>query len=141
MSENATAAEAMAMPKHGELCWTEIATDNIETCKSFYTNVFGWEIKKSENENDGMEYLEFGIGAKEQGAMFQMNPEWYGGETPPPHISIYVAVDDVDASAGKAFDLGATIVTPPFDVPNVGKMCVIKDPTGGKISLITLNQQ
>ena len=36
MSENA-AAEQMAMPKHGEFCWTEIITKDLSQCEKFYS--------------------------------------------------------------------------------------------------------
>lgn len=139
MSENTAAEQAFEIPKHGDFCWTEIATDNAESCKKFYTEVFGWQFKKSEATGAEMEYLEFGTNSDKQfGGLFQMKPEWYGGEMPRPHINIYIAVEDVDALASKAFDLGGTIVGPPMDVPNVGRMCQIQDPTGAKLFIITL---
>jgi uncharacterized protein len=137
MSENA-AAEQITMPKHGEFCWTEIATNNLETCKSFYSNVFGWEYKGTDATGGGFEYLEFGINPRNSGALYQINPNWFEGNPPPPHFLVYIAVDDVDEIATKAFDLGARIIKPPMEIPNVGKMCIINDPTGAMIAFITL---
>jgi len=139
MSENTAAEQAFEMPKDGEFCWTEIATDNAEACKTFYAEVFGWQYKKSDATGAEMEYLEFGTDeGKPFGGLFQMNPAWYGGEMPRPHANIYVAVDDVDETASKAFELGGTIVGPPMDIPNVGRMSEIQDPTGARIFIITL---
>ena len=140
MSENTAAEQAMTMPENGEFCWTEIATDNLEACKTFYAEVFGWQYKKSEATGmEEFEYIEFGTDAdKLFGGMFQMKPEWYGGETPNPHMNIYVSVDNVDETASKAFDLGGTILSPPADIPNVGRVCQIKDPTGAEFFIITL---
>ena len=138
MSEQAAAAEEMAMPKHGQFCWTEIASDNLEACKTFYTEVFGWNLRQSDNNEIGMEYLEFGTNSRNSGGMFEMKAEWYGGTMPPPHYNVYVTVDNVDETASKAFDLGGTIVGPPMDVPGVGRICQIEDPTGAKISIITM---
>jgi uncharacterized protein len=138
MSEKAAEA-AMEMPQHGEFCWTEIMTDDLEKCRSFYENVFGWHFKKSTATGEDHIYLEFGADAQRQfGGMSAINPEWYQGETPPPHYNIYVSVEDVDETASKAFDLGGKIVGPPMDVPNVGRMCQIEDPTGAKFFVITL---
>ena len=139
MSENTAAEQAFEMPKDGEFCWTEIATDNAEACKTFYAEVFGWQYKKSDATGAEMEYLEFGTDeGKPFGGLFQMNPAWYGGEMPRPHANIYVAVDDVDAAARRAFELGGTILGPPMDVPNVGRMSEIQDPTGARFFIITL---
>ena len=52
----------------------------------------------------------------------------------------YFAVDDVDASAKRVGELGGSIVHGPQDVPNVGRFCIIKDPTGAVITLITMIQ-
>ncbi len=139
MSENTAAEPAFELPKHGEFCWTEIATDKGKECKNFYAEVFGWSFKKSEATETDMRYLEFGTSAEKQfGGLFQMNPEWYGGEMPESHMNIYISVEDVNAYASKAFDLGGTIAGPPIDVPNVGRMCRIQDPTGAKFFVITL---
>jgi predicted enzyme related to lactoylglutathione lyase len=53
----------------------------------------------------------------------------------------YVAVDDVDDSARRVGELGGKVVVPPVDIPNVGRFCVISDPTGASISLITLRHE
>ena len=141
MSNNTAAEQTMLMPKHGEFCWTEIATDNLEACRNFYAEVFGWDYKQSEATGAGMKYLEFGNTAdKPVGGMFEMRPEWYGGELPKPHINIYVAVDDTDKTASRAFELGGTIVSPPTDLPNVGRMCQIQDPSGAKFFIINLKR-
>jgi predicted enzyme related to lactoylglutathione lyase len=139
MSENTAAKKTMSMPENGEFCWTEIATDDLETCRAFYREVFGWQYKASEATGADLEYLEFGTdAAKPFGGMFQMKPEWYGGELPKPHTNIYVAVDDVDEAASLAFELGGTIVGAPMDVPNVGRMSQIQDPTGARFFVIKL---
>lgn len=139
MSERA-AAEQMAMPKHGEFCWNELAVENLEKSEKFYSEIFGWSFQKSEAA--GMKYYEFGLeNGQRFGGMWEMTEECKAqdsGEFSSPRWTSYIAVANVDESASKAFELGATIVHPPMDIPNVGRFCVIKDPTGASISLITL---
>ena len=138
MSENGT-AEQRIVPKHGEFCWTEIATVNLEARETFYTEVFGWKFHKNENSETNMKYYEFGTDeALRFGGMYEPTAEMCGGTIPPPHFMNYIAVDDVDDAAGKAFDLSGKIVVPPMNIPNVGRFCVIEDPTGAKFSIITL---
>jgi predicted enzyme related to lactoylglutathione lyase len=140
MSENGTAAvENMNLPRQGEFCWTEIAAANLEANKTFYTKVFGWYFHQSENPDTNMQYLEFGTDeASHIGGMYEPNAEMCKGTIPPPHFMNYIAVEDVDDAAGKAFDLGGKIVVPPMNIPNVGRFCVVEDPTGAKFSIITL---
>lgn len=50
-----------------------------------------------------------------------------------PQWSVVFAVDDADATAAKAYELGATIVVPPFDAPWV-RSTVITDPQGARFT-------
>jgi predicted enzyme related to lactoylglutathione lyase len=47
----------------------------------------------------------------------------------PAHWSVSFAVDDADATAAKAAELGGKVIVPPFDAPWV-RMTVIGDPQG-----------
>jgi hypothetical protein len=134
MSEATATQEQPTMPAHGSICWTELATKDLETAKKFYTELLGWEVKES-NVTDAMQYTEYYANGRPYGGMYQMGPEF--GEAPS-HWMSYVAVDDVDATASRVTELGGNICVPPTDIPNVGRFCVINDPTGATISLITL---
>ena len=134
MSEKAVAAEQMAMPKHGEFCWNELATTNLEDCKSFYSELFGWQFQQ--NDAVGMVYNEISIAGQERfGGMYQMTEEF--GEMAP-HWMSYIAVDDVDATVRKVAELGGKVCVPPTDIPNTGRFAVINDPSGATFSLLTL---
>ena len=135
MSEQAT--PQMAKPKHGEFCWNELGTSNLEICKPFYAEIFGWHFK--ENKSPEMIYNEMSLdGTKQFGGMFQMGKEF--GDVPS-HWMAYIAVDDVDASAAKVTELGGNVCVPPTDIPNTGRFCVVNDPSGATFSLITLKGQ
>ncbi len=55
----------------------------------------------------------------------------------PPTWGAYVTVDDVEASAKQAEALGGKIVLAPRDIPDVGQFCVISDPQGAMLAMIT----
>jgi predicted enzyme related to lactoylglutathione lyase len=55
----------------------------------------------------------------------------------PPMWGAYVTVDNVDLTAKTAEQLGAKLLVPPTDIPNVGRFCVIQDPQGAVINAIT----
>ena len=134
-------AQEMMMPKNGEFCWTEIAINNLEACKSFYKNVFGWEMPESKVDV-GMEYQEFNLpNSYPMGGLYQISEEMFGENPPPPHYLNYISVDNVDDTTSRAFDLGAKILKPPMDIPNVGRFSIIEDPAGGMIAFITLGGQ
>ena len=49
----------------------------------------------------------------------------------------YLAVDDVDARVEQATAAGAQLMRPIFDVPGVGRIAILKDPTGAGLGWIT----
>ncbi len=77
-------------------------------------------------------------GAKEVAGIMGMPPE--AGDMPP-MWGAYVTVDDVEASAKEAEALGGKIVLAPRDIPDVGRFCVICDPQGAALSLITYSNK
>jgi predicted enzyme related to lactoylglutathione lyase len=130
------------MPANGAFCWNELATTDLDAAQTFYKTLLGWELKESTAtascegaEAAPMVYTEIVAGGEHVGGMYKMGTE-YGGA--PSHWMSYVAVDDVDARAAQVTELGGKVCVPPMDIPNVGRFCVINDPTGATISLITL---
>ena len=121
------------LPANGSFCWNELGTTNLETAKKFYTELLGWKLKESDAA--GMVYDEIVVGDCSRGGMFQMGAEF--GNTLS-HWTPYVSVDDVDAKARQVTELGGKVCVPPTDIPNVGRFCMINDPTGATIALITL---
>ena len=129
------------MPPHGAFCWNELSTTDSDAAIKFYTELLGWEVKESkgagscEGAETSMVYNEIVVGGQHVGGIYKMGPEFGGA---PSHWMPYVAVDDVDERAKQAAELGAKLCVPPTDIPNVGRFCVVNDPTGATISLITL---
>jgi len=135
MGEQASEMAGWALPRHGSFCWTEIASTDADKCTAFYNAVFGWEFKGGDANNPGMDYREFTTGGdRPVGGLYQIDLAWFGDNPPPPHFMTYVAVDDVDENSKLAQELGATIIRGPMDIPNVGRICIIQDPTGAMIS-------
>ena len=126
-------APAHAAPANGAFCWNELATTDLATAKRFYTELLGWTFKESQAA--GMAYNEIVVGGREMGGMYQTTAEFGNA---PSHWITYVAVDDVDARAKQAEELGGKVSVPPTDIPNVGRFCIINDPTGATLSLIKL---
>ena len=130
------------MPPNGAFCWNELATTDLDAAQSFYRALLGWEIKEGTAPGGGMRYSEIVVAGQHVGGMYSVNEMCgEGGEAapkPPPHWMSYVAVDDVDASAAKVAELGGKVFVGPMDIPGVGRFCVINDPAGAVLSLITL---
>jgi predicted enzyme related to lactoylglutathione lyase len=131
--EGEKAMAEQSIPANGTFVWNELGSTDVEAAKKFYTELFGWKLK--EGQAASMVYNEIMVGDRAVGGIYQMGKE-YGDA--PSHWMAYVAVEDVDASAKRVEELGGKICVPPTDIPNVGRFCVITDPTGASLSLITL---
>ena len=58
------------------------------------------------------------------------------GDLPSAYLSLYVQVDDIQASIAKVGELGGTMLHGPMDVPGVGQIGMFTDPEGHMIGLI-----
>ena len=54
----------------------------------------------------------------------------------PAHWLTYFAVADVDDTAGKAAQLGGSVMMPPMDIPAVARMAVLSDPQGAFFAIV-----
>ena len=121
--------------RHGTFSWCELITTDVEAAKAFYSQLFGWTMEPVTHEVDeGMQYNLVKVDGTEIGGIMAVPPHAPGM---PPCWGTYVTVDDVDAAAGKAGELGGDVVVPLTDIPGVGRFCVIRDPQGATISMIT----
>jgi len=48
----------------------------------------------------------------------------------------YIAVEDIDDCAKQTTLLGGKVLVPPHDVPDVGRVCAVSDPTGAIVHLM-----
>ena len=117
----------------GTFCWPELATTDQKSAVAFYRTLFGWEVNDQPiGPNDV--YSLFQLGGNEVAAGYTMREDERKMGIPP-HWNSYIAVANVDASSAKAKDLGATVLAPPFDVMDAGRMSVLQDPTGATFCL------
>jgi uncharacterized protein len=138
---------ARIVNEHGSLNFNDLHTRDREGAKSFYGAVFGWETLSLDGGFQAWtlpgyaEHLEKG----DPGLLERMSeagaPEGFADvvaslvpipdDQPdtPAHWGVTFAVDDADAIAKKATELGGKVVLPPMDAPWV-RLTVIADPQG-----------
>ena len=120
---------------HGAFSWNELMTDDVDGAVAFYEKVFGWEVESMEMPNGPYKFVK--VDGEGMGGIMGIPPD--APEGMPPAWNSYVTVDDVDRRAAQATELGGTILVEPFDIPNVGRICVFKDPQGALGHMITYN--
>jgi uncharacterized protein len=133
--------------EHGSLNFNGLNTRDVEGAKRFYGSVFGWttlalgggaEMWTLPGYGDHLEesdpeirkrVAEVGGPAGFEDVVASINP--IGDDQPdtPAHWNVTFAVDDADATAAKATELGGKVIVPPFDAPWV-RMTILADPQG-----------
>jgi uncharacterized protein len=131
----------------GSLNFNGLNTRDAQGAKSFYGAVFGWEtlglgggaqMWRLPGYGDFLEQSDPGLrkrmaesGAPEgfEDVVAAINPIADDQADVPAHWSVTFAVEDADATAARAAELGGQVVVPPFDAPWV-RMTVIADPQG-----------
>lgn len=115
---------------HGTLCWADLSTPDQKRASDFYSGLFGWQISADPKDTSG--YLHIKNGEHFIGGV---PPAKFRQPGVPPHWMAYFQVDDVDATANKAKEMGANLFMPPTTMEGVGRMSVMADPQGAVFSI------
>ncbi len=123
---------------HGDFSWCELLTYDVDSAKKFYAELLGWTMDDQPMGEGAGNYTILKADGRPVGGMMKMPPQVPAG--PPPHWGAYVTVDDVDAVAAKAQQLGGRILVPPSDSPDA-RFCVFQDPQGAVLSIISYSKK
>lgn len=118
----------------GTMCWNELMTRDPAKAAAFYEGVFGWTKQVMPMGPPVGDYVIFRHGGAMAGGMMDASGPMFAEV--PPHWLVYFAVEDCDATAAKAAELGATLCSPPTDIPGVGRFSVIRDPQGAVFAIL-----
>ncbi|MEX0365932.1 MAG: VOC family protein [Ruegeria sp.] len=124
----------MTSDKTGRIVWHDLFTDNPLRSRSFYERVAGWHYV-IEHATDfawggGERDFILALCGDEAGAGFvQADSAQFHGWIP------YVEVQDVDSAAEIAVGLGGIVEKAPFEVPGVGRNCLLRDPNGALVGI------
>jgi predicted enzyme related to lactoylglutathione lyase len=116
----------MAQPPTGAWCHVEIAAQDVERSKKFYTECFGWTFQ--DVPEMGYAFYSTGEGAV-GGGLMKAEPGF------PKHMVNYVYVDDVDAATQRVENHGGKVVRPRTEVPQAGWFVLVTDPDGNLFGL------
>jgi uncharacterized protein len=104
----------------GTFCWADLGTADPGSAAAFYAALFGWETERGPHDVYSMFTLR-GLGV----AGLYRPPE----DQPPPGWLSYVSVENADATAAQARELGGDVLLEPHDV-GVGRGAFLQDPQG-----------
>ena len=110
-------------------CHAELATTDVAKSKSFYGELFDWDLQDIPMGGD-FTYTLIDVGSGTGGGMMKQMIPGAGSAWMP-----YVLVDDIHAATAKAKSLGAKICKDVSEVPGMGWLSIFSDPTGAMIGL------
>jgi predicted enzyme related to lactoylglutathione lyase len=111
----------------GEITHVELPSDDFERAQSFYSELFGWEMRQTPEMPD---YAMFQSGPGESGGAIGLR-----GQTAPDQMRIYVEVESLDATVTKTLELGGSVAVEITDVPGMGRYAAVIDTEGNEIGL------
>jgi len=123
-------AEDPGAPAVGHFGWNELASKDPAASVKFYSAIGGFTDKTMDVPAAGTYHVLENDGQGRAGIMAQQMPQQ-------PHAWVpYVLVASADTTAAKAKKLGANVVVPPTDIPNVGRFAIFVNPQGNATGLL-----
>ena len=126
---------AQVVNEPGAWAMSALTTPDLEAAKAFYGAVFGWET-----ESFPVGDVEFtlwrlpGFAGGEPSQPVPADVVAVAGPGEEPRWDVDLWVEDPDATAAKAAQLGGTVLIPPTDMP-IGRRAVLADPHGATFSV------
>ena len=123
----------MTSDAHGRFHWNELLTNDVEAAKAFFADLMEWEYDKMTGP-DGTYFVAIkqnhpvcAIAPMPSDLPSSMSPQWIS----------YIEVDNIDDCVVRAKAAGASAVREPYDVPEVGRIALVRDPTGAILGWVT----
>ena len=104
-----------------------MAKGDRKRAQDFYSELFGWHI----NPEEAMKYAMVDTHSNDEGIGGGIS-----GGGPYNGVTIYVQVEDLQASLDKAESLGGKTISPPMEIPGVVSLAHFSDPEGNVIGLV-----
>ena len=121
----------------GAPCYIELMTPDRDGAKAFYSALFGWSVVDVPVDDAGNVYVTAQLHGEVIAGIGGQLPEDVGSAA---FWGLFLAVDDVDATAELVELAGGKLEAAPFDVMEHGRMAAVQDPTGARINLWQANQ-
>jgi predicted enzyme related to lactoylglutathione lyase len=106
----------------------ELNTTDVARAKSFYGELFDWELEHMPMADGSYTMIKVGEGT---GGGLMQHPM----PGAPSMWLAYVLVDEIETATGKAKALGASVLKGVTEVPEMGWFSIISDPTGAALGL------
>jgi uncharacterized protein len=121
------------MREHGTVAWSELLSTDPQRARDFFGKTLGWSFEDFSFGGPAYwviksgEAMVGGLGGLDAGDVDTDQSYWI----------TFIEVDEIDRRYALALSEGATEIRAPHDVPNVGRVAVLRDPTGAVVGWMT----
>lgn len=116
--------------QNGTPSWVDLAATDLTGAREFYSGLFGWDFVDEQMEEMGIgTYSMAMIDDVPAAAIYELGPEQLR-PADGPGWNVYVTVDDIEGTLGKARSGGGAVLAGVTEVGGAGRAAVIEDPTG-----------
>ena len=108
----------------GRPCWVDLASSDPAAARAFYCGLFGWDAVVDPRPDAGgyAQFTHDGHSVAGVGPIFT--------EGMPTAWTTYIATADADATAAEVEANGGTVLMPPFELLDAGRMTMFAGPDG-----------
>ncbi|MEM7331053.1 MAG: VOC family protein [Chloroflexota bacterium] len=117
----------------GMFNWVDLASTDADSAKSFYSELFGWSFEDKPIDGGGV-YTMATLHGYHVAGLSQHTPEMMEQGIPSVWSS-YISHSDVDSVVSKATSAGGSLMIPPMQVMEEGRMAIIQDPSGAMVGV------
>ena len=111
---------------HGKICYLEIPASRAEDSARFYSDIFGWKVRKRGDGN-----LAFDDTGSVSGTWVKDSDR-----TPDERTRVYIMVDSLAETLNEIEKGGGSVLTPRTEIgPGMGAFAVFADPVGNEFGL------
>jgi predicted enzyme related to lactoylglutathione lyase len=110
----------------GRFVWHDLSSTDLEAAKRFYTQLLGWDVERWKPGE--LDYDMISVGGQGHGGF---------GAAPEGHPSAWlghVVVDGLEGARSRVEGAGGSVLGEPMDVPEVGRILIVRDPQGAVVS-------
>ncbi|GAC1328438.1 MAG: VOC family protein [Chloroflexota bacterium] len=109
--------------------WVDVSSPDLDKSRTFYNRLFDWNARVVPDPEASGYTMFF----RDDKMVAAIGPTF--GPDQHPAWSTYIKSSNADATAKAATDAGGTVLVPPMDVMDQGRLAVFIDPTGAHVSI------
>lgn len=117
----------------GSPTWIDLGTTDLQRSMDFYRELFGWNFTGTGPDFGNYQMIDVGVPVGGLGP--NVGPDGQLDESMPVWWTVYLKVEDVDATLAAVSEHGGTVFVPPMQIGDMGRMAIVAAPSGAAFGI------